>query len=187
MPCFLIESAYENERHATTQVIRRQAYWSLLAGATGEIFGHRDIWQMNKRLRESLNDPGSETMKIFQTFVQTIPWYRMKGDWAHTFFISGRGNFNTTKYPGGEDYATGAFTTDSTQAVLYMPTFRKVGVNMNRFKRPVTAKWFDPSSGQYKIIAGNFLNKGVKYFTPPLFNNAKGYDDWVLVLTIKDN
>ena len=58
---------------------------------------------------------------------------------------------------------------------------------MSRFKQPVSARWFDPSTGAYKTVAGNFGNRGISYFTPPSFNNAKGYDDWVLVLKVKNN
>jgi hypothetical protein len=54
---------------------------------------------------------------------------------------------------------------------------------MNRFKNIVTVKWFDPSSGAYTNVAGRFSNKGVHYFTPPSFNNAKAFDDWVLIIT----
>jgi len=183
MPCILIESAYEDERFSTTQIIRRQAYWSLLSGATGEIFGNRDIYQMNDNVMNALNEPGSESMKIFKAFADSIPWYKMRSDWAHSFFVSGRGTFNSTIYPGGEDYATAAFTLDSTFAVLYMPSYRKVGVNMSRFRKPVTVKWFDPSAGTYTNIAGAFPNEGVSYFEPPVFNNTKGFDDWVLVLS----
>ena len=185
MPCILIESAYEKERHTTAQTIRRQAYWSLLAGASGEIFGHRDTYPISTNMSTALNDPGVESMGIFQTFTTTIPWYKMKADWPHSLFISGRGNFNTTQYPGGEDYATAAFTTDSTLAVLYMPGYRTVGVNMNRFRNTATVQWFDPSSGLYTDVPGNFLNKAVHYFIPPAFNNAKGYDDWVLIIKSK--
>jgi len=183
MPCILIESAYEDERFSTAQTIRRQAYWSLLSGASGEIFGSRDIYQMNNNVMNALDKPGSESMQILQGFVQTIPWYKMRSDWAHTFFISGRGTFNPTIYPGGEDYATAAYAPDSAVAVLYMPSYRKVGVNMSRFKKPVTVKWFDPSNGTYKSEQKLFTNKGVHYFQPPVFNNANGFDDWVLVLT----
>ena len=185
MPCILIESAYEKERYTTAQIIRRQAYWSILAGASGEIFGHRDMYQVNKKFVQALNDPGSESMKIFQTFVQSIPWYNMKGDWAHSLFITGRGTFNSTQYPGGEDYATAAFTPDSTLAILYMPSYRTVGINMNRFKKPVVIKWFDPSTGAYKTIPKTFPNKGISYIKPPSFRNDKGYDDWVLIVATK--
>ncbi len=185
MPYFLIESAYEDERFATTQIIRRQAWWSLLSGASGEIFGQRDIYQMNDDWKKAINEPGSESMKILAMFAESIPWYKLKPDWAHSFFVSGRGTFNSTMNPGGEDYATGAFNPDSSLAILYMPSYREVGVNMSRFKHTVTAKWFDPSSGNYKNTSSSFLNKDVEYFNPPSFKNAKGFDDWVLVLESK--
>jgi len=182
MPCILIESAYERERHTTAQTIRRQVYWALLSGASGEVFGHRDTYTVGAKKNTALNDPGVESMGIFKKYVETIPWYKMKGDWPHSLFTAGRGNFNATQYPGGDDYATAAFTTDRSLAVLYMPSYRKVGVNMNRFKNAVTVEWFDPSSGIYTMMPGKFLNKDVHYFAPPSFNNAKGFDDWVLII-----
>ena len=54
---------------------------------------------------------------------------------------------------------------------------------MSRFKNTVVAKWFDPSSGAYKNVEGSFANKGISYFEPPAFASAKGFDDWVLVLS----
>ena len=185
LPYFLIESAYEDERYSTTQIIRRQAWWSLLSGASGEIFGQRDIYQLNNNLMSAMNEPGSKSMEILTTFVQSIAWYKLRPDWAHTMFVSGRGTFNSTQYPGGEDYATGAFKPDSSLAILYMPSYRKVGVNMSRFKHAVTVKWFDPSAGIYKTVSGSFPNKDVEYFEPPSFKNAKGFDDWVLILESK--
>lgn len=183
MPCFLIESAYENERHATTQVIRRQAYWALISRSTGHIYGQRDIYAFSKNWIQALDAPGAESMRIFQSFIKSIRWYTLKPDWPHTLFTSGRGNFNTTELPGGDDYAAGAITADSTMALLYMPTGRKVSVNMSRLKPHVTAKWFDPSSGTYKNIDKEYSNSGVAYFNPPASTNSKGFEDWVLILT----
>ena len=102
MPCILIESAYERERHTTAQTIRRQAYWALLSGASGEVFGHRDTYPVGTNRNAALNDPGVESMGIFQTFSGTIPWYKMRADWPHSLFITGRGNFNSTQYPAAK-------------------------------------------------------------------------------------
>ena len=113
-------------RHATAQTIRRQAYWALLSGASGEVFGHRDTYPVGTNRNAALNDPGVESMGIFQTFTGTIPWYKMKGDWPHALFITGRGNFNSTIYPGGEDYVTAALSNDSAVAAIYMPSYRKL-------------------------------------------------------------
>lgn len=187
MPVILLESAYEKERHITTQGLRRQAYWALFSGASGAFFGHRDLYPLESNWREGLKDPGSKSMKIFYDFVKSIPWQSMRADWPHSLFVSGRGNFNPTIYPGGEDYATALFTTDSTLAAIYLPTARKVGVNMSRFRGAVYATWFDPSSGTRTRDVTGFKNNGTRYFTPPLTNNKEGTEDWVLILKSTPN
>ena len=44
MPFFLIETIYEGEHNASEVQIRRQAYWAILCGATGQFMGNRPIW-----------------------------------------------------------------------------------------------------------------------------------------------
>jgi hypothetical protein len=129
-----------------------------------------------------LKDPGSRSMKIFYDFVQSIPWHRMRSDWPHSLFVSGRGTFNATVYPGGEDYATASYTIDSTVAAIYLPASRKVGVNMSRFRGAVSATWLDPSSGISSKTPSLFKNSGTAYFSPPAAINKEGSEDWVLVL-----
>jgi hypothetical protein len=182
MPYIMFESAYEYERGETTQILRRQAYWSLLGGASGHLFGNRDLWRMNKNWPNAMNTPGNESMVIFHAFIKTLPWYTLQPDWMHAFFPSGRGTYNAGKNPGGEDYATGAFTPDATMAILYLPTFRTVSVNLERFEGPVKAEWFDPSTGSYTNVKGTFKNSRVAYLEPPAKLNGKGFEDWVLIV-----
>jgi hypothetical protein len=182
MPFIMSESAYEYERNETTQTLRRQAYWALLSGACGHYFGNRDLWMMNDNWPNALNTPGSKSMQVFHSFLQEIPWQMLEPDWQHMVFVSGLGTFNGGTEPGGEDYATGALSTDSTLAIIYLPDWRKVGVNMARFAGSVNARWFDPTSGRFTEKATGLVNSGVAYFTPPSFKNAAGFDDWVLLL-----
>ncbi|MES1218189.1 MAG: DUF4038 domain-containing protein [Bacteroidota bacterium] len=182
MPFIMAESAYEYERNENTQILRRQAYWSLLSGACGHFFGNRDLWVMNENWHNALNTPGNKSMEIFHSFLEKIPWYYLEPDWQHLVFISGRGTFNGGTDPGGEDYATGALTTDRSLGVIYLPTWRKISVNMERFGSPVIAKWFDPSSGKYLEANKVLQNKGIQFFSPPAIKNSQGFDDWVLVI-----
>lgn len=182
MPVVMGESVYEFERDETTQFLRRQAYWSLLSGASGHFFGNRDIWRMEKNWKKGLNTPGIHSMEVFGKFVNKIPWHNMEPDWPATLFVSGRGAFNNGSAPGGDEYATAAFSEEKNIAAIYIPTYRKVGVNMARFSSSVNAKWFDPFNGTYSLAAGSFLNKGVRYFTPPKQYNSQGFEDWVLIL-----
>ncbi len=185
MPVIMSESTYEYEWNETTQFLRRQAYWALLSGTSGHIFGNRDTWTMNKNWPNALNTPGNQSMQIFHSFISTIPWQKLEPDWGHTVFTGGRGNFNNSTYPGGEDYATGAFSKDEGLAIIYLPTYRTISVNMQRFKSPVVAKWFDPSTGKYTVVPGTFKNNASSYFTPPSRINGKSFDDWVLILETK--
>lgn len=184
MPSIMFESAYEYERNETTLFLRRQAYWALLSGASGHIFGNRDTWTMNKNWPNALNTPGNQSMQTFHSFVETIHWYTLEPDWSHTVFTSGRGHFNGTTFPGGDDYATGAASKDGSIGILYLPSYRTVCVNMERFTSDVIVQWFDPSTGKYIPVKGVFKNKGVSYFTPPPLN-GKGFDDWVLLVKKK--
>jgi Protein of unknown function (DUF4038)/Putative collagen-binding domain of a collagenase len=51
LPCFLIESAYENEEiyEATERHIRTQAYQAVLSGAAGQVFGNSPVWHFDGR------------------------------------------------------------------------------------------------------------------------------------------
>ena len=182
MPYIMAESAYEFERNENTQTLRRQAYWSLLSGACGHFFGNRDVWVMNKNWESALRSAGHRSMQIFYAFVLSIPWYRMNPDWEHLVFISGRGSFNGGTDPGGEDYATASFTADHSTGIIYLPSARKIGVNLERFSRPLKVKWFDPSSGSYTVLPKTYTNKGISYFEPPNAINSEGFGDWVLVI-----
>lgn len=182
MPYIMSESAYEYERNENTQVIRRQAYWALLSGAGGHFFGNRDLWMMNDKWKDALNTPGNMSMQVFHSFVQNIRWYDLQPDWQHLVFISGRGTFNGGTQPGGEDYATAAISKDGLTGIIYMPTVRKIAVNMERFNSYMRASWFDPSDGRYREAGAGLANKGIQYFTPPLARNNQGFEDWVLVL-----
>jgi hypothetical protein len=183
MPYIMAESAYENERNVTTQFLRRQAYWSLTSGACGHYFGNRDTWQINDKWKLAITSPGAETMKVFGAFAQSIPWYDLQPDWSHSIIVGGRGYFNGTTDPGGEDYVTAAMTGDAKMMIAYLPTSREVTVNAARFDgHKLTARWFDPSNGKYYNVSHSFTNEGVIRMSPPSRVNSGGFDDWVLIV-----
>ncbi len=39
--------------------------------------------------------------------------------------------------------------------MAYMPSAREISVKMNRLAGPVTGRWYDPTSGTYRMIAGS--------------------------------
>lgn len=178
LPFFLVESNYENERGATTQWIRRQAWWSILEGATGHVMGNRPIWLFDPGWQAAMDGAGSRSSAQLHGFLARRGWNRLVPDRAHAIVTSGYGN------PAADDYATAAATPDGRLLVAYLPTARTVTVDMTRLSDAMHARWFDPSSGALTNVAGSpFSNTGSRTFTPPVpGTNAEGSGDWVLVL-----
>jgi hypothetical protein len=179
-PCFMGESGYEGEandrRPGTPQRVRRQAYWAMLAGACGHLYGSAawtvqpDVW------RKWLDSPGAQHMAHFGRLFRSLEWFRLVPDAAHEILVAGLGEAGTP------EYATCAATPDGVLAVCYLPTARPVTVDLSRLKGPVEARWFDPTSGEYTTVEGSPLaGAGRREFTPPARNSA-GDSDVVLVL-----
>ncbi len=71
MPFFLLETTYEGEHNASAVQIRRQAYWAVLCGGTGQFFGNRPIWGFepgmggrDRRRRFSGHDARESTVHV---------------------------------------------------------------------------------------------------------------------------
>jgi hypothetical protein len=78
--------------------------------------------------------------------------------------------------------ATAARTSDGSSVIAYLPTIRTITVDMSKLASIATARWYDPTSGEYAHIDGSpFANAGSRKFTSP-GNNSSGVGDWVLVL-----
>ncbi len=60
-PFVLVESTYEGEHNASAVQIRRQAYWAILSGATGQFMGNRPIWLFDPGWEAALDYVGSRT------------------------------------------------------------------------------------------------------------------------------
>ena len=71
---------------------------------------------------------------------------------------------------------------DGTLVMTYLPSTQTITVDMSKLASPASARWFDPTDGSYKAIAGSpFANS--RQFRPPA-NNAAGDGDWVFVLEL---
>src|SRR4051812_3473318 len=187
VPVYLLEAHYEAEdlqgEMGTPNVLRRQEYWSLLAGAkAGYIGGHGWIWPFRDGWKDYLNSPGVVQLQYFKWLFTIRRWYDLLPDQKHSLVTSGYGTFQVDGNVSDSDYATTAATPDGALAICYMPTARTITVNMSRMAGPIIARWFDPTSGRYFPVAGTpFANRGTRALTPP-GNNSDGDSDWVLVM-----
>jgi Protein of unknown function (DUF4038)/Putative collagen-binding domain of a collagenase len=170
MPFFLIESSYEGEHNSSEVQIRRQAYWAVLCGGIGHIMGNRPIWLYDPGWQAAMDLPGSVGMMYWGRLFRSRDWNILVPDQKHEVVTSGLGEFR------GLDYLAAGRTADGSSVIAYMPTSRKISVNLTKVSGANTrAWWFDPRNGK-AFAAGEFPASGSHEFSPP------GEGDWVLVL-----
>lgn len=182
MPFFLVESTYELEHGAAPQKVRRQAWWNVLSGSTGQAMGNGRIWPFRAGWEKELASPASRQMGLLSQFVRAHRWWELTPDFEHTVLTAGFGTYNGEPQPGGDDYVTTMFGANRSRLLAYLPTPRRVTVDLAKFRAPVHVRWFDPTSGQLADAPGSpEANLGPDEFTPP-DHNAAGEGDWVLVI-----
>jgi Protein of unknown function (DUF4038)/Putative collagen-binding domain of a collagenase len=187
-PTFLVEANYEFEQNGgtdggSTENLRRQEYWTALSGTTGQLYASHYSWTLNGDWKTNLNTIGIRQFSYMRQLFQPLAWYNLVPDRDHLVLTKGIGLFSQTDSITTDTYATAAATPDGTLAIAYLPSIRKVTINMAKLSGGVTARWFDPTNKTFAVIEGSpFANSGSRDFTPPGTNNA-GDGDWVLVLT----
>jgi hypothetical protein len=179
-PFFLVEARYENDPSSTPQALRAQAYWTLLSGGFGQVFGNCPIWSFGAPAAASfcgarswdaeLGAQGSLNMSHFQRLFAGRHWSSLVPDLAHVALTAGYGIF------GASEYATAAYAADGSSLIAYLPTARPVTVSGRRLAGDaMTAWWYDPGTGAATRV-GTYTTDSSRVFTPP----APG--DWVLVV-----
>jgi hypothetical protein len=177
-PTILLETSYEGEHNASEVQIRRQAYWSVLCGGFGHVFGNNPVWHFNgptlfpidTTWQQAMDLAGSVGMMHWGRLFRSRPWYELVPDQKHEVVTGGLGEFR------GLDYLAAGRTPDGKTAIAYMPTRRSITVDMSKVSGDrAVSWWFDPRAGKASA-AGEFPTTGTRDFVPP----AEG--DWVLVL-----
>ena len=193
LPTFMVEATYEFEQnnpsnpYGSPLQLRKQEYWSLLSGATGQLYGNRYTWQFlcDQRdqagncvggWKDQLDSPGATQMAYVTHLFGPRKWYDLVPDQTHSVVTDGLGTF------GADEYVTAASTPDGGLAMAYVPSSRTITVDLSTLSGSVTARWYDPTNGTFTSVPGSpFPNAGsVQLATPG--TNAGGDGDWVLVL-----
>jgi hypothetical protein len=187
-PTFLVEAGYEFEQNigavspGVPETLRRQEYWSLLSGASGQFYGNHYTWQFLPGWKNNLDTPGSQQVSFLVKLFAGVPWYRLVPDQKHTLLTSGYGTFTSTGNVDSSDYATAARTPDGKLAIAYLPTVRTVTIDASKLAANPVSRWYDPTAGTFTPAAPLSHSGSIETFRPPDKNTA-GDGDWVLVLT----
>jgi hypothetical protein len=190
-PVFLVEANYEYEHwpafasaDTTPLSLRKQEYWTLLSGATGQVYGNYYVWRFANGWQNHLDSPGAIQIAHLKALFGPRAWYELVPDQSGAVVSAGRGVLSDSGYVEDNSYLTAARTPDGKLAIAYVPTIRSITVDMAQMSGAVTARWYDPTTGVYTSIDGSpFANSGPRSFTSP-GNNAQGDGDWVLVLEV---
>ena len=185
-PFVLGESQYEGEDSVSykprtpSEMVRRQAYWSVLSGSCGHAYGSW-CWGVNKDWRKVENDAGAWQMGHVRKFFEAIPWYSLVPDTENQFILEGAGTYGKT------DYATAAYLPDFSLVTIYIPPTgtgsRKLTINTANIKGKIQAQWFDPVTGIYSPAVYTKKGKVLKLTTPG--DHGDGGNDWVLLIKSK--
>ena len=159
--------------------------------STGQRPERRDRTSVRPRLesgpfkpdwKSQLDTKAVVQLGYFQNLVNSIAWYNLVPDQTHTILTAGYGTATTSGDVLDSNYATAASTSDGSLAIVYAPTPTTLSIDLSKFSGPVTARWYDPSSGTFTAVAGSPLaNTGTHQFAPN-GNNGDLDGDWVLVL-----
>jgi hypothetical protein len=166
VPSVLIESSYEGEHNASALQIRRQAYWSVLCGGNGHVFGNLPIWPFRTGWPEALDLPGSLAMQRFGEFFAALPWTELQPDTDRSIGADGLGEAR------GLDRATVAAIKDRRLAVAYLPVRRDLTIAASALAgETVDVEWVHPASGG-RIAGDSFPAADGAVLTPPFAEDA---------------
>jgi hypothetical protein len=171
-PVLMAEGAYEQGSEygfdVTPLWIRRQAYYSYLAGAS-HTYGHNDSWRVLPTWKQALDAPGAVQLRILKKVFTSLPeWWYLVPD--QSILVEGGRT-------DGQILHLAARHKDGKWVVVYLADQASVSVNMSKLAAPrVRARWLDPRTGE-AASAGWFGNTGTQSFSTPA-----GWEDALLVL-----
>lgn len=172
-PVVMGEGAYEQGSEYGFEVtplwVRRQAYYSYLAGAW-HAYGHNDSWRVLPTWKAALDAPGATQLGILKKiFTERKEWWNLVPD--QNIFASG-GQTN------GQVLNLAARHKDGRWAMAYLGSPASFSINLKKIavNEPIKAFWVNPKTGETLAI-DKVSSTGTQSFTTPA-----GWEDAVLVM-----
>ena len=160
-PAIMAEGGYEGVefgRSMTALNIRRQAYWTYLAGGH-LVYGHDENWRKPDKWQEWIRAPGASHLSVFRSIITSLKqWWSIIPN--QSIIAKGVGS--------GVELNAAGHSAAADWALVYLSGHAIVSVRMDRVKASevVTATWIDPRNGERRQI-GTFQYADVKEFTAP--------------------
>ncbi|HLH02608.1 MAG TPA: DUF4038 domain-containing protein [Bryobacteraceae bacterium] len=140
-PVILGEGAYEEgpeypTKPITPLVVRKQAYWAYLSGASFT-YGHNDMWRKNPTWRKSLTSEGARDMSVLKKIFASFDWWHLVPD--DSILMEGPG--------AGREQNAAARSADNSWRLVYLSHAGPVRVDMRVSGRFAEGFWINPRDG----------------------------------------
>jgi hypothetical protein len=173
-PVLMAEGAYEHGSEYGFDVsplwIRRQAYYSFLAGAH-HTYGHNDSWRVLPTWKQALDAPGAVQLRVLKKVFLVL------GEWW--YLVPDQSIFATGGQTQGQILNLAARHKDGKWVMAYLGSKTSFSISMDKVagtNGKVNARWIDPTTGS-STAAGSFSNTGTQSFSSP-----EGWEDAILIL-----
>jgi hypothetical protein len=172
-PVLMAEGAYEHGSeygfNVTPLWVRRQAYYSYLAGAH-HTYGHNDSWRVLPTWKQALDAPGAVQMGILRKVIEA------RSEWWH--LVPDQGIFASGGNTSGTVLNLAARHKDGKWLMVYLADKAAFAVDRSKLApgKQARAFWIDPRTGK-SVSLGEVPNSGVQQFTTP-----EGWEDALLIL-----
>ncbi|HEY1053384.1 MAG TPA: DUF4038 domain-containing protein [Prosthecobacter sp.] len=171
--------------------VRRAAWWSVLSGACGHVYGTHSIWQfhdLEKRTQQTdartpwqqaLDLPGAAQMGVMKKFMEGLDWTKLRRD--DSFIYSSMGG------SAPENKVMAAVAEDGSFAVVYVPGDFQIEIvpqatKLKIERSQIANRFFSASTG--RGISAKIHTGGIWKYEPG-FNKEDTNRDWLLVLKRK--
>src|SRR5262249_20575087 len=153
-PTFMVEANYEFEHNGGTDGgslpnLRHQEYWTMLSGASGQLYGSAYTWRLDGDWQHNLDTPGVQQLAYMRKVFVNRKWHDLVPDKTKQVVTGGRGVYSDSDSIDTDTYATAARASDGSLVMVYMPTIRRIAVDMSKLSGAATAHWYDPTNGTY--------------------------------------
>src|SRR4051795_9075624 len=119
----------------------------MLSGATGQLYGSQFTWRLDGDWTPKLDTVGIAQSKLMKDLFAGRKWHELVPDRDAKVVTAGRGTFSDTDPIDTDTYVTAGRTPDGALVMAYMPSRRKITVDMTKLSGPFTAQWYDPTNG----------------------------------------
>lgn len=175
MPVIMAEGAYEQGSEygfdVTPLWVRRQAYYSYLAGAH-HTYGHNDSWRVLPTWKQALDAPGATQLGILRNIFEGLQeWWYLTPDQT-IFADSGKTE--------GDILNLAARHKDGKWLIVYLADEAEFSIDLSKLAcmNGMTASWIDPRTG-LETHTGSIPTSSIGNFTTP-----EGWEDALLIVRV---